>query len=538
MGIPSYYRTLCKNVPSLLQRKLPKESIIGSLYIDFNCIVYHCIRRPGTPIYPGEDGRISWENKLIDIVCNYVKELETLCRPTQGVYIAIDGVVPMAKMRQQRKRRHKSVWLAAKEVACGKPISERWDSNCITPGTEFMERLALQLKKKDVSWIISSSDEPGEGEQKLFDEMRRRSGKLDTVVYGLDADLILMSMLYQVNNMSSTLWLFREETESGGKIMYNDDKEVYTYLNIPTLVNAISKGAGADSSTKASYIRDYTAAMILLGNDFLPHGIWFTIRDGGYYLLQELLENVRKTFGCLIKDGFEWNVDALKYILGELASREEVLLTQWITKKFNSRPRISTEVVSDWEKEMEAWNNSPITLREESVLLSSTNPVTLSNDWRSVYNEKFLKCKNKVDLDYVLEKYISGLDWSLKYISFGQDAVSWTWMFPMSYPPLMSDIYNGLDKFSITGPTDVNPNVTPQEQLALVLPIQSWRYVRDPLLKRLPTLFPYLWNFDLNFCTSGKKMMWECDPYVPLLLPSRLRFLQKLTDSINTVGGK
>lgn len=51
-----------------------------------------------------------------------------------------------------------------------------FDSNCITPGTEFMERLSLQLQffvekkiNEDPLWrgievIISGADVPGEGE--------------------------------------------------------------------------------------------------------------------------------------------------------------------------------------------------------------------------------------------------------------------------------------------------------------------------------------------------------------------------------------
>jgi 5'-3' exonuclease len=539
MGIPSYYRTLCKTVPSLLQNKLPKGTVVGKLWIDFNCIVYHCIRKPGTPEYPGEAGRVDWEEKLIEIVCNYVKELENICNPTDGVYIAIDGVVPMAKMRQQRKRRHKSVWLAQKEVECGKPVADRWDSNCITPGTLFMEKLASSLKKKSKRWTVSCAEQPGEGEQKLFHAMRKEAvagGGKDIVVYGLDADLILMSMLHQIStSCSSNVWLFREHTEFGGKILYKENKEEYRYLHIQTLVNTISSSCNDVVKDKSSYIIDYCASMMLLGNDFLPHGIWFTIRDGGHTLLEELLKDVRSKYGSLVKEGFNWNLDALKYVIGQLALKEESYLLRWIKKKSVCVPKVAnTSSKDEWEHEMERWNNSPLTLFEEKCLLKSVSPVVLSDNWRSVYNETFVNSKTSVDLKYVVKTYIEGLDWSLKYIS--GESVSWTWTYPWSYPPLWEDIYNGLELFDVVGPNDVNPCVTPQEQLALVLPIQSWSLLRDEILLTLPKVFPHLWNFELTFCTVGKRMMWECDPHVPLILPSRLRFLQNMAMSSMTRG--
>jgi 5'-3' exonuclease len=63
-----------------------------------------------------------------------------LVQPRAGIYLAIDGVVPMAKMRQQRLRRFKSVWLKQREQRSGS-----WDTNAITPGTVFMQRLHAGL---------------------------------------------------------------------------------------------------------------------------------------------------------------------------------------------------------------------------------------------------------------------------------------------------------------------------------------------------------------------------------------------------------
>lgn len=62
------------------------------------------------------------------------------------------GVAPRAKMNQQRQRRFRTA-MEAKEalnarIAAGEKIPDApmFDSNCITPGTEFMQKLSNHLR--------------------------------------------------------------------------------------------------------------------------------------------------------------------------------------------------------------------------------------------------------------------------------------------------------------------------------------------------------------------------------------------------------
>lgn len=86
------------------------------------------------------------------------------------------------------------------------------DSNVITPGTPFMQRLSTYLHRyvayrvsTDAAWnkcqvVISDSSVPGEGEHKIMSHIRhlRQQEKYDAdqthVVYGLDADLIMLTL--------------------------------------------------------------------------------------------------------------------------------------------------------------------------------------------------------------------------------------------------------------------------------------------------------------------------------------------------------
>lgn len=113
-----------------------------------------------------------------------------IVKPKKILFMAIDGVAPRAKLNQQRARRFRS---AQDREECinkarhnGETVDESlmFDSNCITPGTEFMEKVSRALKyfirkkiKEDPLWrglkvIFSGHDVPGEGEHKIMQFIR------------------------------------------------------------------------------------------------------------------------------------------------------------------------------------------------------------------------------------------------------------------------------------------------------------------------------------------------------------------------------
>ena len=143
MGIPSYYKRLIDRFPKLVQKGIRKTTS-DVLLMDFNCLIYQCVRNDSLPRFTANT-RDEWERALIDLVKAYTVNVWTTAGRPAKVLIAVDGVVPMAKIRQQRMRRFKSRWLAAEELSAGvrKPGEETWDTNAITPGRSLWKSLGV-----------------------------------------------------------------------------------------------------------------------------------------------------------------------------------------------------------------------------------------------------------------------------------------------------------------------------------------------------------------------------------------------------------
>jgi 5'-3' exonuclease len=80
--------------------------------LDCNSILFDIIRTFPT---------ITDEEEIIDKTIAKINEYILELKPTQNIFIAFDGVPPVAKMKQQRERRFKSVYQKQKETK-GKPF--------------------------------------------------------------------------------------------------------------------------------------------------------------------------------------------------------------------------------------------------------------------------------------------------------------------------------------------------------------------------------------------------------------------------------
>jgi len=526
MGIPSYFKHILDRYPKLL-RNVTAGSNVDILCMDFNCLIYGCLKSPVLPPYT-RASRNEWEAVLLSEITRYVLYVWKKVGSPKTVLLAVDGVVPMAKIRQQRLRRFKSVWLAAKERELGVRTGESWDTNSITPGTEFMEALGKTLKALSSTrgWIVSDASEEGEGEQKIMSWVREQpssffSGK-QIAVYGLDADLIVLCLLHS-HVLSNASWsIVRERQEFGAKGGPPAEFGHEEFLSLD--VGGLS--AVLFPSKKRADIVDYICGMSLLGNDFLPHSLGIHIREAGHDILAASLQRIHEEGLHLTTVNEAGQVVVCKEGLLSILREWATLEKESIQKSFKNKYERKMYARSPSEQAMMPVQNLPIEWKAEAAMW---NRITgrLNTGWEEAYysyQSPFIVTND--DIRTRCMQWCKGLQWILDYYT-GQAPVSKEWMFAWSYAPLWKDLAKEVDTFESM---PINSNLPfvplkPQEQLALVLPKESWGLIRDPTLAALPAKAHAFWPATFAFVSLGKRFLWECEPAIPVITPRRLRAL-------------
>ena len=104
MGIPSYFSHIVREYGDII-KKYEKNKEIDNLYMDSNSIIYDCLFSLLNN-YDGDNEK--FEKKIIQAVISKIEVYINTIQPKNCLYIAFDGVAPVAKMEQQRNRRYKS----------------------------------------------------------------------------------------------------------------------------------------------------------------------------------------------------------------------------------------------------------------------------------------------------------------------------------------------------------------------------------------------------------------------------------------------
>jgi len=528
MGVPGFFLWLMK--------KYDKQFIFDNmdhscdyLLIDTNCLIhpmcFKVLENYNTT------NILDLEEKMIRQVIEYIEYLIDHVKPIKGTYIAIDGVAPCAKMKQQRYRRYKSIsdkvlWDKIKKKY-NKPISNTiWNNSAISPGTEFMYKLhnyiiSWMKKERKDKIIYSSYLTPSEGEHKLLQFIRDNSNNnkyYNYVIYGLDADLIFLAL---TSDPKAKIHLLRESNE-----IIKSENIILKYVDIQlmrdSVLYTISLYITDMLLDKDKIIKDFIFICYLLGNDFLPHLYSVDIYDNG---LDLLIEKYSETFielfmttnnnSYLINDK-EINMDFFKLFIFKLSLEEDNILKIKYTK--NKRYKHLPD--DPFDKEM---------FKIDNLLFKINDPIQLGSDnhveWRKRYYKYYFDTDNPDEISKkIVLYYLSGLKWTTQY--YFDKCPSWEWYYPFDTPPFLSDIYNFLVninniKFELSKPLE------PYSQLLIVLPPQL-NYLLPTNLKKLMSnpnsslayLYPY--EFEQDFL--NKKKYWMGIPKLPSLDINDVRY--------------
>ncbi|KAI4153652.1 MAG: hypothetical protein LQ341_000512 [Variospora aurantia] len=349
MGVPKFFRWLSERYPAISQliaeNRIPE---FDCLYLDMNGIIHNCTHSESdSPAF-----RMT-EDKMFIQIFNYIEHLYGKIRPKQLFFMAIDGVAPRAKMNQQRARRFRTALDAevAKEKAIREgaqmPAEDAFDSNCITPGTEFMAKLTKQLKyfinkkiSEDADWqgvdiVLSGHEVPGEGEHKIMEYIRLAKAQPDYdsnvrhCLYGLDADLIMLGLL----SHDPHFCLLREEV-TFGRQSQKKSKElehqnfflmhlciVREYLELE--FQELQQPSTLNFPFNLEHvIDDFILMAFFVGNDFLPNLPNLHINEGALALMFMVYKSVLPKAGGYINEGGVINLPRLALLLEELSDVE------------------------------------------------------------------------------------------------------------------------------------------------------------------------------------------------------------------------
>lgn len=443
-----------------------------------------------------KDLREGWE-RVYQLLYEEILRITRLTQPTE-VFIAIDGVAPVAKQIQQRTRRFAS--------ANSRDEKQIFDGNCISPGTEFMHSLSqFMLQKIDVSFsdfgvnkvLFSSATEPGEGEHKIVDYFRtlsKNENKDDICgfFYGPDADLIMLSLACPLPHV----YLIREEQFP--RDINHVKFEIFDIENIrkdfPLIIEMPMRKS-------VDVIRDFILIGFFVGNDFLPRVAMFdTLKKGLDKMILDYSKLMNHTPFVPITNRKGIDLDGFYNFLSAIADDE---------------PRFFLNQIG----------NDKL-VRNETLESCLKDTIPASIDWEKFRKKYYLKAgipvnDNEAKITQMCIDYLTTLQWIFEYYTTGLP--SWSWFYPWHYPPLLRDLVVSLETLeSIPRPPADQPLV-PFQQLMLILPKKSWELIPihlHPVLEKLSKTgaFPDTFEYDcegkgLDF--EGNIKYHECIALLP-----------------------
>lgn len=550
MGIPSYFHYLLRTEQERLFRSVNDITHpIDWLCYDLNCCIHLCVRKAHSYFIaqqktPSHD---EFESRICHEVCEYMEYLQSSVSPRKGLYIAVDGVVPYGKMKQQRYRRFKSVqekkdmseiyrtYGAAQDICC------TWDTNAITPGTRFMVRLdtAIQSYIQEKTsmhpeWTVhySSHAECGEGEHKVFHWVEQRNISQQTyMIYGLDADLIMLSLLAVSKGHRATL--LREKV-AFGRVVRNDMgiEELIEFDTVEfskKIIQVMMSGGGKHkSSTNYQLIRDYVVLMFLLGNDFVPHSYSLPIRNDSMPLLVDTyhsaLQATKETSLLTSHNTLQLNV--WNHMFTALAKGEMKMIEQVCLSKCKRRKHARSSYNSVKEH-IQAYETSPqYDCELESTFLSLMKSCDYHSQRRFIYRT-IIPCMDEGVISSMCLDYMKSIQWCvLYYLEHRMPDITFYYTFHQA--PFFKD----LAKYQL--PTrnlatlleggDAS-SITPTHQLLCVLPPHTllqetlWDSTTHMNVEKIKTLITdYACHyFPVTYpCESFlHRYRWENTPFLP-----------------------
>lgn len=509
---------------------------IDNFYLDLNCAIHPKCQEIISQYEVIKD-KNDLERKMINNVLEFLNFVSKFVN-FNILYIAVDGVAPVAKGKQQRYRRNKSVydkqlWDNIKRKH-GKELGAFWNSSAISPGTIFMSKLDIAINEwcknykvnkgkpenKNKTVIYSSCNVSGEGEHKILEHIKSEPNDKNFLIYGLDADLIFLGMASQKVNV----YLLRERMVNG-----QVDYETFDVVSLNVLRECIygmiqklcleefdhPDEFDVNQLKKNNIVNDFIFICYFLGNDFLPHLPSIDIYKTGLDYLVDVYVNMLiehpKRYLLSFKDGkIKFNMKNIcKYLKNLAASEESEIQSNLLNNKYWKCQSTDPYLI---EKH-----------RIENLQFKYDDPVQLGYGTFEEYRKRYYVyygVNNKVNSEKVNEKqinelskqFLEGITWNTRY--YFQGCQSWRWFYRKDCAPFLRDIYECVKEI------DLNEFVFKKDK-----PLNQFSQLLNVLSPKSSNLLPlglrnimedeirYPKKFKLDMVNKHKH--FQCNPILP-----------------------
>lgn len=557
------------------------------------------------------------ESEVIRKVIQYIVDLIIFTEPMRYTYIAIDGPAPAAKMMQTRKRRYYSenqrdAKISSKRDYLHVPkyegeketyMDDIFNRHIISSGTMFMDKLHRELlnafskfNKTLENRLVELIDEeyfseeeagelldllenhkimysshriPGEGEQKIFNHLRKGKKKIGAVLktqteqrlkgdepivlFGKDADLIILSLLLteekiivMKDNPYKKLISKMNKDERKEYIKYGMKKDRYKginlYVNIEYLrrillsESMLKRSASVGSPQEQNTMKDFAIMTFFLGNDFIPRSPAFLDL---YSALDSMVRTYRgrTSFRFTEGDNIDW-----------------VQLSEFMTEISNSE----LEILKNHYEENEKLSNP-----NTALLYSGTKskrrgilPEIDEDEFYRIYYKRIFNVKNpeytnpnyKSILDNIpssemASNYIEAIQWIFFY--YTGSSINKDWTYNYHYSPRLIDVVSNITaniskrKLNMEIQNDIinrtrvvqGEYLSPLEQLCYILPKSSLKYTSlngdtiDTIVNLLLPVFPEKIYIDREGTITKRDIekgvgKYETEPVVRINVPN------------------
>lgn len=537
MGIPNYFKKIIDEFPNIILTS-NQNIIFDNLFIDFNGCIYTAYNN----IKCNKDNKLTnseYESLIIKEVIKYTNSIIDFVKPKELIYISIDGIPPRSKMIQQRYRRYMSSWKKDKVIKelehknvdnnIIENYKNEWNTNAISPGTEFMKKLSFQLNlyysNNDIKVIISDDSEEGEGEFKIFNYISKLNTNKKIAIHGLDADLIMLSLLQKSN-----IHLIREpvffKLESNNK---------FILLSIEIFKNILNTNYKNIFYNPSNIIQNYIFICFLLGNDFIVNLMFLKFKNDSLDIILDIYKQISNNIETDIlfyhNNKYYINYNFLTKLIYELSLIEVDKMSEITNEHHNYKSFVKINnddsIIKKLEMKLEYY---PSINKPKDKIQAG-----IDDNWRAKYYYYLFDTTDGDEIRDICHNYIESLEFTLEY--YFEHKYHKTWYYRYQYSPTILDLFNYLQSlnymieeediyiYNKEFKIDINNEelypdikISNDLQLLMILPPDSKNLIKNKYHKLMEKNNSGVYHYypkDFTISCYLKKWLWLCKPRLP-----------------------